>query len=81
MLDAAEQEAILRPYLGLRLGEHRINLLLRRLTAALIDKGYVTSRAPRCKKVVPMTRSRSIRNSAMRGSDVTRPSASNSRRA
>lgn len=45
LLDADEQEAILRPFTGLRLGENRINLLLRRLTAALIDKGYVTSRA------------------------------------
>ncbi len=45
LLDAAEQEALLRPFTGLRLGEHRINLLLRRLTAALIDKGFVTSRA------------------------------------
>lgn len=45
LFDAAEQEALLRPFLGLRLGANRINLLLRRLTAALIDKGYVTSRA------------------------------------
>lgn len=45
LIDAAEQETLLRPFMGLRLGEHRINLLLRRLTAALIDKGYVTSRA------------------------------------
>jgi len=45
LLDAAEQDAILRPFTGLRLGQNRINLLLRRLTAALIDQGYVTSRA------------------------------------
>jgi hemolysin activation/secretion protein len=45
LLDAAEQDAILRPFIGLRLGQNRINLLLRRLTAALIDRGYVTSRA------------------------------------
>lgn len=45
LLDADEQDAILRPFTGLRLGEKRINLLLRRLTGALIDKGYVTSRA------------------------------------
>ena len=45
LLDAGERDAILRPFTGLRLGEKRINLLLRRLTAALIDRGYVTSRA------------------------------------
>lgn len=45
LLAANERDAILRPFIGLRLGQNRINLLLRRLTAALIDKGYVTSRA------------------------------------
>ena len=43
---APEQgDAILHPFIGKRLGVNRINLLLRRLTQAFIDAGYITTRA------------------------------------
>lgn len=45
LLDPDDAARLVAPFTGLRLGENRINLLLRRLTAALIDKGYITSRA------------------------------------
>ncbi|HTY99625.1 MAG TPA: ShlB/FhaC/HecB family hemolysin secretion/activation protein, partial [Rhodocyclaceae bacterium] len=38
------REQILAPFAGLDLGAKRIDLLLRRLTAAYIDRGYLTTR-------------------------------------
>ena len=36
--------ALINPFIGKRLGVNRINLLLRRLTRAYIDRGYITTR-------------------------------------
>jgi hemolysin activation/secretion protein len=36
---------LVAPFLGLRLGAGRIDLLLRRITAAYIERGYITTRA------------------------------------
>ena len=36
--------ALIHPFIGKRLGVNRINLLLRRLTRAYIDRGYITTR-------------------------------------
>jgi hemolysin activation/secretion protein len=45
VLGEAAREAILAPFAGLELGPRRIDLLLRRLTAAFIERGYITTRA------------------------------------
>lgn len=45
ILAAAERERIVSPFLGVELGPKRIDLLLRKLTAAYIERGYVTTRA------------------------------------
>jgi hemolysin activation/secretion protein len=44
LLSDAEKDGIVAPFLGLELGPKRIDLLLRRLTAAYLDRGYVTTR-------------------------------------
>lgn len=45
ILSAGERQQLLTPFLGKQLGQRRIDLLLRRLTAAYLDRGYVTTRA------------------------------------
>lgn len=45
VLSGAEQQAIAAPFLGLALGPRRIDLLLRRLTAVYLERGYITTRA------------------------------------
>lgn len=45
ILTTAERERIVSPFLGIELGPKRIDLLLRKLTAAYIERGYVTTRA------------------------------------
>jgi hemolysin activation/secretion protein len=45
LLPAAETERIVSPFIGIRLGANRINLLLKRLSQAFIEHGYVTTRA------------------------------------
>lgn len=45
LLPAAQTDRILQPFIGKRLGVNRINLLLRRLTQAFIEAGYITTRA------------------------------------
>src|SRR5574343_2082663 len=45
VLSAADRERIISPFIGLELGPKRLDLLLRKLTAAYIDRGYVTTRA------------------------------------
>lgn len=45
VLTAADRDRIVSPFLGLELGPKRLDLLLRKLTAAYIDRGYVTTRA------------------------------------
>lgn len=44
-LPEAERRKLVTPFLGLRLGAGRIDLLLRRITAAYIERGYITTRA------------------------------------
>ncbi|MGE5467574.1 MAG: ShlB/FhaC/HecB family hemolysin secretion/activation protein [Ignavibacteria bacterium] len=44
-LAADEREALLRPFIALRLGQRRIDLLLRRITAAYMARGLITTRA------------------------------------
>ena len=39
------RQQVVAPFLGLELGQRRIDLLLRRLTAAYLDRGYPTTRA------------------------------------
>ncbi len=45
VLSAVDRERIIFPFIGLELGSKRLDLLLRKLTAAYIDRGYVTTRA------------------------------------
>jgi len=45
VLDAGAVEQISQPFLNHALGTNRINLLLRRLTEAFVQRGYVTTRA------------------------------------
>ena len=45
VLDAGVVEQISQPFLNHALGTNRINLLLRRLTEAFVQRGYVTTRA------------------------------------
>jgi hemolysin activation/secretion protein len=45
LLSEAEQQALIAPFIGLRLGPRRIDLLLRRITAAYLARGYVSTRA------------------------------------
>lgn len=45
VLPEAQVREITRPFSGIRLGVNRINLLLRRLTQAFIDGGFITTRA------------------------------------
>lgn len=45
LLSAADRERIVSPFIGLELGPKRLDLLLRKLTAAYMDRGYVTTRA------------------------------------
>lgn len=44
LLDDKEVRSSIAPFLGKRLGVNRLNLLLRRLTRAYIDRGYITTR-------------------------------------
>ena len=41
----AEKARLVAPFLGQRLGPRRIDLLLKRITSAYLDRGYVTTRA------------------------------------
>lgn len=45
VLSQAQLDDITRPFLGKRLGGARINLLLRRLTEAFVNRGLITTRA------------------------------------
>lgn len=45
ILSAKEIEKIVSPFRGTSLGVNRINLLIRRLTVAYVEKGYITTRA------------------------------------
>jgi hemolysin activation/secretion protein len=45
VLDARTIETIVAPFRNIPLGVNRINLLVRRLTVAYIEKGYITTRA------------------------------------
>ncbi len=45
VLSQAQLDDVTRPFLGKRLGGARINLLLRRLTEAFVNKGLITTRA------------------------------------
>lgn len=45
VLDAATVDEITQPFLNHDLGTNRINLLLRRLTEAFVQRGFVTTRA------------------------------------
>jgi hemolysin activation/secretion protein len=45
LLSDTEQQALIAPFIGLRLGPRRIDLLLRRITAAYLARGYVSTRA------------------------------------
>ncbi|BCL90911.1 ShlB/FhaC/HecB family hemolysin secretion/activation protein [Ralstonia pseudosolanacearum] len=45
VLDAATVDQIKQPFLDRELGAKRINLLIRRLTEAFLQRGYVTTRA------------------------------------
>ena len=45
VLDSATVEQITQPFLNRELGTNRINLLLRRLTEAFVQRGFVTTRA------------------------------------
>ena len=44
LLTDNDVRALINPFIGKRLGVNRINLLLRRLTRAYIDRGYITTR-------------------------------------
>jgi hemolysin activation/secretion protein len=44
VLSDKEVGALIKPFAGKRLGVNRLNLLLRRLTRAYIDRGYITTR-------------------------------------
>jgi len=45
VLSASDRDQLVAPFVGLSLGPKRIDLLLRRITAAYLDRGYVTTRA------------------------------------
>lgn len=45
LLSDAEQVELTAPFIGLALGPRRIDLLLRRITGAYLERGYVTTRA------------------------------------
>ncbi|HEX8964745.1 MAG TPA: ShlB/FhaC/HecB family hemolysin secretion/activation protein [Rhodocyclaceae bacterium] len=45
VLSDAVRQSILAPFTGLALGPRRIDLLLQRITAAYLDRGYITTRA------------------------------------
>jgi len=45
VLSASDARHILKPFLGKRLGQRRINLLIRRLTEAFVQHGWITTRA------------------------------------
>lgn len=45
VLSASERDALAAPFRGLELGPRRIDMLLRRLTAAYMQRGYITTRA------------------------------------
>jgi len=45
VLTSAERLEIIRPFLAVPLGSKRIDVLLRRITAAYMEKGYITTRA------------------------------------
>ncbi|WP_296228756.1 ShlB/FhaC/HecB family hemolysin secretion/activation protein [Ralstonia sp. UBA689] len=45
LLDAATVESITQPFVNHELGTNRINLLLRKLTEAFVQQGFVTTRA------------------------------------
>ena len=45
VLSQKEMQAVAAPFLGHRLGKNRVNLLLRRVTEAFIERGYITTRA------------------------------------
>jgi hemolysin activation/secretion protein len=45
LLSEATRETLLAPFVGLKLGPRRIDLLLRRFTAAYMQRGYITTRA------------------------------------
>jgi hemolysin activation/secretion protein len=44
LLPQARIDTVTRPFAGIRLGINRINLLLKRLTQAYVDAGYITTR-------------------------------------
>ncbi len=44
LLPQARIDALTAPFAGIRLGVNRINLLLKRLTQAYVDAGYITTR-------------------------------------
>lgn len=45
MLSQQELDDVVAPFIGRRLGKNRVNLLLRRVTEALIARGFITTRA------------------------------------
>lgn len=45
LLTDAERHTVLAPFAGLKMGPRRIDLLLRRVTAAYLQRGYATTRA------------------------------------
>lgn len=45
VLSQRQLDAVTKPFLGKELGRNRINLLLRRLTEAFIEHGFITTRA------------------------------------
>lgn len=45
LLSTTDRDRIVSPFIGLELGPKRLDLLLRKLTATYIDRGYVTTRA------------------------------------
>lgn len=45
VLSETARETLLAPFIGLKLGPRRIDLLLRRITAAYMERGYITTRA------------------------------------
>lgn len=45
ILSETTREILLAPFVGLKLGPRRLDLLLRRFTAAYMERGYITTRA------------------------------------
>lgn len=45
ILSGAARDTLVAPFVGLKLGPRRIDLLLRRFTAAYMERGYITTRA------------------------------------